>query len=115
MENKSEDSVKNGSIISSKNWTKNLSTLKHHFVKNKQFKRVQPTIIMPRKHNCCCHKPKSSRSCIKITQADIGTNGFILNKPGNYCLAENIVYAPSMDFLNKAAIMIASDNVQPVR
>lgn len=45
----------------------------------------------------------------QITQALIGTKGFVISKPGNYCLAEDIHFNPKTD--TTSAIKIRASNV----
>ncbi len=45
--------------------------------------------------NQVVHEINEKQSCTKvITAEDIGTTGYVINEPGNYCLGEDVVFAP---------------------
>ncbi len=52
---------------------------------------------------------KSLRSCnesMPITRKDIGTTGYVIDKPGNYCLKEDVVFNPPMPATGQVAAAI---------
>lgn len=53
----------------------------------------------------------SDVECTPITQAMIGPDGYVINKPGHYCLTENIAWAADALSSNPVAISILASNV----
>ncbi|AYV83063.1 MAG: hypothetical protein Hyperionvirus4_28 [Hyperionvirus sp.] len=68
---------------------------------------ILPQQIQPNKNSCCKCNKKSGR-CKKIRQYDVGTTGYIISKPGNYCLVEDILFTPT-DVENPAILILASN------
>ncbi len=42
-----------------------------------------------------CNKYNNCDNVIAITQKDIGTSGYVIDEPGHYCLAEDVVFSPA--------------------